>query len=106
MAEQRNVPPATKSSSEQTHEFDRYNVLLLNDDKTPMEFVVHVLESFFNKGREDATRIMLQVHYKGAGIGGVYSHQVAENKVAQVAEFSRKHKHPLQCTIEKAEATP
>ena len=106
MDEQRNVPPSTKSSPEQTQEIDRYKVLLLNDEKTPMEFAVHVLESFFNKGREDATRIMLHVHYKGVGICGVYSHQVAEDKVAQVTEFSHKHKHPLQCTMEKEEATP
>jgi ATP-dependent Clp protease adaptor protein ClpS len=101
MAEQRNVPPSTKWSPEQTQEIDRCKVLLLNDEKTPMEFVVHVLECFFNKGREDATRIMLQVHYKGVGICGVYSHQIAEDKVAQVMEFSRKHKHPLQCTMER-----
>jgi ATP-dependent Clp protease adaptor protein ClpS len=77
-------------------------VLLLNDDKTPMEFVLHVLEYFFNKGREEATRIMLQqVHYKGAGVCAVYAHQVAEDKAAQVTEFSRKHEHPLQCIMER-----
>jgi len=78
-----------------------YKVLLLNDDYTPMEFVVHVLERFFNKGREDATRIMLHVHHKGVGICGVFTYEVAETKVAQVMDFSRQHQHPLQCTMEK-----
>jgi ATP-dependent Clp protease adaptor protein ClpS len=78
-----------------------YKVLLLNDDYTPMEFVVHVLERFFNKGREDATRIMLHVHQKGVGICGVYTYEVAETKVAQVMDFSRQNQHPLQCTMEK-----
>ncbi len=107
MAEQRNVPPSTESSPEQTPgEIDRYNVLVLNDDYTPMEFVVHVLERFFSKGREDATRIMLHVHRKGVGICGVYTRQDAEAKVAEVMEFSRKHKHPLQCLMEREEAAP
>ncbi len=78
-----------------------YKVLLLNDDYTPMEFVVHVLERFFGKGREDATRIMLHVHQKGVGLCGVYTYEVAETKVTQVMEFSRQHQHPLQCTMEK-----
>jgi ATP-dependent Clp protease adaptor protein ClpS len=78
-----------------------YKVLLLNDDYTPMEFVVHVLERFFNKGREDATRIMLHVHHKGVGICGVYTYEIAETKVAQVMDFARQHQHPLQCTMEK-----
>jgi len=78
-----------------------YKVLLLNDDYTPMEFVVHVLERFFNKGRDEATRIMLHVHQKGVGICGVYTYEVAETKVAQVMDFSRQHQHPLQCTMEK-----
>jgi ATP-dependent Clp protease adaptor protein ClpS len=78
-----------------------YKVLLLNDDYTPMEFVVHVLEKYFNKGREDATRIMLHVHQKGVGICGVYTYEVAETKVTQVMDFSRQHGHPLQCTMEK-----
>jgi ATP-dependent Clp protease adaptor protein ClpS len=66
-----------------------------------MEFVVHVLERFFNKSREDATRIMLHVHQKGVGICGVYTYEVAETKVAQVMDFSRQQQHPLQCTMEK-----
>lgn len=78
-----------------------YKVLLLNDDYTPMEFVVHVLERFFNKSREEATRIMLHVHHTGVGVCGVYTFEVAETKVAQVVEFARRHEHPLQCTMEK-----
>jgi ATP-dependent Clp protease adaptor protein ClpS len=78
-----------------------YKVLLLNDDYTPMEFVVLVLERFFNKSSEDATRIMLHVHQKGVGICGVYTFEVAETKVTQVMDFARKHQHPLQCTLEK-----
>lgn len=78
-----------------------YKVLLLNDDYTPMEFVILVLERFFNKGRDDATRIMLHVHHKGVGLCGVYTFEVAETKVTQVMEFSRQHQHPLRCTMEK-----
>lgn len=78
-----------------------YRVLLLNDDYTPMEFVVHVLERFFNKAREDATRIMLHVHQKGVGICGVFTYEVAETKVTQVIDFARQHQHPLQCTMER-----
>jgi len=78
-----------------------YRVLLLNDDYTPMEFVVYVLERFFQKSREDATTIMLHVHQNGVGLCGVYTHEVAETKVAQVLELARRHEHPLQCTMEK-----
>ena len=78
-----------------------YKVLLLNDDYTPMEFVIHVLERFFNKARDEATRIMLHVHQKGIGICGVYTFEVAETKVTQVMDFARKHQHPLQCVMEK-----
>ncbi len=78
-----------------------YKVLMLNDDYTPMEFVVHVLERFFNKSQEDATRIMLNVHRRGVGICGVYPYEIAETKVTQVIDFARKHQHPLQCTLEK-----
>ena len=78
-----------------------YKVLILNDDYTPMEFVVFVLERFFNKGREDATRIMLHVHRKGVGICGVYTYEIAETKVTQVMDFARENNHPLQCTMEK-----
>jgi len=78
-----------------------YKVLLLNDDYTPMEFVVLVLERFFNKGREEATRIMLHVHQKGVGICGVYTYEIAETKVTQTVDYARKNQHPLQCTLEK-----
>jgi ATP-dependent Clp protease adaptor protein ClpS len=78
-----------------------YKVLLLNDDYTPMEFVVQVLETFFNKSREEATRIMLHVHKKGVGLCGVYTYEVAETKVSQVMDAARQAQHPLQCTMEK-----
>ena len=78
-----------------------YRVLLLNDDYTPMEFVVYVLERFFNKSREEATRIMLHVHQHGVGVCGVFTYEVAETKVTQVMDFARRHQHPLQCTLEK-----
>jgi ATP-dependent Clp protease adaptor protein ClpS len=78
-----------------------YKVLLLNDDYTPMEFVVHVLERFFSKNHEEATQIMLHVHRKGVGICGVYPYEIAETKVTQVIDLARKHQHPLQCTLEK-----
>jgi ATP-dependent Clp protease adaptor protein ClpS len=78
-----------------------YKVLMLNDDYTPMEFVVHILERFFNKNRQEATRIMLHVHRRGVGVCGVYTYEVAETKVTQVMDFARQHQHPLQCTLEK-----
>ncbi len=78
-----------------------YKVLLLNDDYTPMEFVVHVLERFFSKNREQATRIMLHVHNHGVGECGIFTFEVAETKVTQVMDFARKHQHPLQCVMEK-----
>ncbi|MDQ2693948.1 MAG: ATP-dependent Clp protease adapter ClpS [Pseudomonadota bacterium] len=79
-----------------------YKVVLLNDDYTPMEFVVHVLELFFAMSREKATQVMLHVHTRGKGVCGVYTHEIAETKVAQVNEFSRSHQHPLLCTMEEA----
>jgi ATP-dependent Clp protease adaptor protein ClpS len=88
------IRPATKKPS-------MYKVLLLNDDYTPMEFVVQVLEVFFNKSPEEATRIMLHVHQKGVGLCGVYTHEVAETKVGQVMTAARQAQHPLQCTMEK-----
>lgn len=78
-----------------------YKVLMLNDDYTPMEFVVHVLERFFGKSGDEATQIMLHVHQKGVGICGVYTYEVAETKVTQTMDLARKHQHPLQCTLEK-----
>ena len=78
-----------------------YKVLILNDDYTPMEFVVHVLERFFAKPREEAVQIMLHVHRRGVGVCGVYTYEVAETKVTQVMDLARQNQHPLQCTIEK-----
>lgn len=78
-----------------------YKVLMLNDDYTPMEFVVHVLERFFGKSHEEATTIMLHVHQKGVGLCGVYTYEVAETKVGQVMDLARRAQHPLQCTLEK-----
>jgi ATP-dependent Clp protease adaptor protein ClpS len=85
----------------QTKRPNLYRVLILNDDYTPMEFVVLVLEKYFAKGRDEATRIMLHVHHKGVGVCGVYPYEVAETKVTQVMDFSRQNGHPLQCTMEK-----
>ena len=89
------VKPKTKKPS-------LYKVLMLNDDYTPMEFVVHILERFFSKTREEATKIMLHVHQQGVGICGVFSYEIAETKVMQVMDCARQNQHPLQCTIEKA----
>ncbi len=88
------VRPKTKKPS-------MYKVLILNDDYTPMEFVIHVLERFFNKNRQEATDIMLHVHRRGVGICGVFTYEVAETKVAQVMDFARANEQPLQCTMEK-----
>ncbi len=85
----------------QTKRPSLYRVLLLNDDYTPMEFVVHVLERFFNKDPESAQRIMMHVHQHGIGECGVFTYEVAETKVTQVMDFARKHQHPLQCVMEK-----
>ena len=88
-------------SKPKTKKPSMYKVLLLNDDYTPMEFVVHVLERFFSKSREEATRIMMHVHRRGVGVCGVYTYEVAETKVTQVIDFARRNEHPLQCTLEK-----
>ena len=79
-----------------------YSVLLLNDDFTPMEFVVHVLEYFFNIDRENAVRVMLQVHTQGQGVCGQFTREIAETKVAQVNSYARENSHPLLCTMEPA----
>ena len=79
-----------------------YRVLLLNDDYTPMEFVVIVLKRFFRMDMEEATRVMLHVHQKGVGVCGIFPYEVAETKVHQVMDFARQNQHPLQCTLEKA----
>ena len=78
-----------------------YKVLMLNDDYTPMEFVVHVLQQIFGKPREEAMQIMLHVHRRGVGVCGVFTYEVAETKVTQVVDYARQHQHPLQCTLEK-----
>jgi ATP-dependent Clp protease adaptor protein ClpS len=80
----------------------QYQVVLLNDDYTPMEFVVEVLESFFGMDREKATRIMLHVHTRGKGVCGIYPRDIAETKVAQVNDYARQHQHPLLCAMEQA----
>jgi len=79
-----------------------YKVIMLNDDYTPMEFVVMVLERFFSKTHDEATHIMMHVHQKGVGVCGVFTYEVAETKVTQVMDLARQHQHPLQCTLEKA----
>ena len=89
------IKPKTKKPS-------MYNVLLMNDDYTPMEFVVMVLEKIFNKKQEEATQIMLHVHQKGIGICGIYTYEVAESKCKAVIDLAKKNEHPLQCTMEKS----
>ncbi len=85
----------------QTKKPNLYRVLLLNDDFTPMEFVVHVLQHFFNKSQDDAYRIMMHVHQNGVGECGVFTYEVAETKVTLVMDFARQHQHPLQCVMER-----
>ena len=92
---------ATRTRS-RTKQPTPYRVLMLNDDYTPMEFVVLCLQRFFRMSMEEATRVMLHVHQKGVGICGTFSYEVAETKVTQVMDFAREHQHPLQCTMEKA----
>ena len=86
----------------QTARPPRFKVILFNDDFTPMEFVVHILESFFSMPREKAIRVMLQVHTEGSGVCGTYSREIAETKVAQVNDYSRENNHPLLCTMDYA----
>ena len=92
---------AVESAKPQVKPPPLYKVVLLNDDYTPMEFVVRILESFFGMGWEKATQIMLHVHTRGRGVCGVYTHDVAETKVAQVNAYSRRHQHPLLCVMEE-----
>jgi ATP-dependent Clp protease adaptor protein ClpS len=80
----------------------QFKVLMLNDDYTPMEFVVMVLKRFFNMDLEQATRVMLHVHQRGVGVCGIFPYEIAETKVNQVMDFARQNQHPLQCTLEKA----
>jgi len=91
---------AVKSRTK-TEKPSMYKVLLLNDDYTPMEFVIHVLEHFFSKSQEEATKIMMHVHQKGVGVCGVFTYEIAETKVNQTMDLAQQHQHPLQCTIEK-----
>ncbi len=85
-----------------TQEPSSYKVILLNDDYTPMDFVTHILQKFFNKTREEAENIMLQVHKEGRGLAGLFSFETAETKMHMVNTYSTQQKHPLQCIIEKA----
>ncbi|MCW8918149.1 MAG: ATP-dependent Clp protease adapter ClpS [Gammaproteobacteria bacterium] len=91
---------AVEESKPQLKRPPMYKVLLLNDDFTPMEFVVHILEKFFSMNRYKATQVMLAVHTEGRGVCGTYSREVAETRVAQVNAYARKHQHPLLCTME------
>lgn len=79
-----------------------YKVILINDDYTPMDFVVHILEAFFTIDRENATRIMLEIHTSGKAVCGIFTHEIAETKVLLVNDYSRENQHPLLCTMEKA----
>ena len=99
--EERRQPGLLLKPRPKTKKPSMYKVLLLNDDYTPMEFVVHVLERFFSKNRQEATDIMLHVHRRGVGICGIFTYEVAETKVAQVMDFARASEQPLQCTMEK-----
>ncbi len=94
-------PGVSEKVKEKTKKPSLYKVLLLNDDYTPMEFVVYILEQFFNKSRQEAENIMLHVHHRGVGVCGVFTYEVAETKVTQVMLFAQEHQHPLQCTMEK-----
>lgn len=90
------VKPTTQTPS-------MYRVLLVNDDFTPMDFVTHVLQKFFQKNTDEATQIMLEVHLKGAGVCGVYTHEIAETKVHIVSTYAKQHRFPLKCTMEKTD---
>lgn len=96
-----NNPDFDLDIDNETEEPKQYQVLLLNDDYTPMDFVIFVLKKFFNKNEKDAYQIMLDVHHKGSGLCGVYSFEVAETKVFQVNQFSKTNQHPLTATLEE-----
>jgi len=93
---------AVEEAEPKTKQPPLYQVVLLNDDYTPMEFVVDVLEKFFRMDRTTATRVMLEVHTQGKGICGVFTYEIAETKVALVTSYARDHHHPLMCTLEEA----
>jgi len=104
MSSEQSRPDSDASVAEATPEVKQpplFQVVLLNDDYTPMEFVVEVLERFFGMGREQATQVMLEVHTRGKGVCGVFTYQIAETKVAMVMDHSRSHQHPLMCTLEE-----
>ena len=100
MAERSESGTVVEKKASRTKPPPMYQVILLNDDFTPMEFVVGVLQKFFGKGREQATQIMLKVHHEGRGVCGVYPRDIAASKVEQVCSYSRQHQHPLQCAME------
>ena len=102
MATKHDPSTVLERQESQTKPPPMYQVMLLNDDFTPMEFVVSVLQKFFGMDRERATQVMLTVHREGRGVCGVYPHDVAATKVDQVCSFSREHQHPLQCVMEEA----
>jgi len=102
MASKRESATLLEPSAVETKPPPLYKVLLLNDDYTPMEFVVHVLKKFFGIDEERATQIMLKVHTEGVGVCGVYPRDIAHTKVEQVIDFARQHQHPLQCTMEES----
>ena len=102
MSERSDVGTVVEKQASKVKPPPMYQVVLLNDDFTPMEFVVGVLQKFFGKGREQATQIMLKVHHEGRGVCGVYPRDIASSKVEQVSSYSRQHQHPLQCVMEEA----
>ena len=102
MGSKRQETPVLETIGSKTKTPPLYKVVLLNDDYTPMDFVVVVLQQFFSKTREQATEIMLKIHTEGSGICGVYPKDIAETKVEQVGVFSRQHQHPLQCVMEES----
>jgi len=95
------LPDTLLKPRPKTKKPNMYKVILLNDDYTPMDFVIHVLEKFFSKNRSEATEIMLHVHRRGVGICGIFTYEIAETKVTQVMDYARMHEQPLQCTMEK-----
>jgi len=102
MATRVSLPPdlVVEKKSAKTAPPPMYQVILLNDDYTPMEFVVDVLQRFFGKNQDEATRIMLQVHHEGKGVCGIYPHDIAASRIAQVSRYARSRQHPLQCAME------
>lgn len=98
--QQEELGVAVAESQPETDQPKMYKVVLLNDDYTPMDFVVHVLKRFFHKNMEQATKVMLKVHYEGKAVAGIYTAEMAETKVLQVTDYARAHDHPLMCCVE------